>query len=194
MLSRKNKIDRINYELYGEPLDKAIVKKQVNGQYASKLPHQFNYNGSWKVEHNCPDCDHKTSFGLHFNASKSPFPKTDFRQTQYLCSKYYDQSFLTDISKLFANTSLISHENGDYVIQHNSFDSDFPVTSSIQPIFYNCQHCSSDFLGLLRMNAPYSPDRECPEGIIGEVAIDEIIQLEIDSGEQLADLLEGHKK
>ena len=118
----------------------------------------------------------------------------NFQQTEYLCSKYYDISFLNFVSNLFVKTKIISNEKGDFIIFENFYEEDFPITSSIQPIFYPCKECNSEFLCLLRIGFPYPPDKGCNQGLIGTIFIDEIIQIKIDDGERFINLLEKYRK
>lgn len=178
MINRKNKISKVSVELSGEVLDKTITEKQINGVYEFSLPFKFKYNGSWKIKHECENCGDYCDFGLYFNSSISHYSSLTFNQTQFLCSKYFDLSFLKKISELFDTTNLKSIDSGSYIITNDNFDADYPVTSSIQPIFYRCNKCLTEFLCLMRNGYPYSADKECIEGLIGTIFIDEIIQIE----------------
>lgn len=194
MIKVINNISEVSFKLFGEALDENILEKQINGEYKAILPFRFNYNGSWLIENKCPQCNAKCNFGLLYDKSKSPYSDLTFKHTAYLCYKYYDRELLDFVAKLFQNTKLISNANGDFVIFDNFYDDNFPITSSIQPGYYECKECHSEFLFLSRMNFPYSPDQGCPAGLIGQIFIDEIIQINIDGSERFNDLLEKHRK
>lgn len=191
MITVINNLVNARFKLYGEAIDENIVEKQVNGVFRNSLPFQFKFNGSWLIEHECSKCKSLCSFGLHFDRAISPYPNLSYQQTQYLCSKYYDSAFLHTISNLFVKTEIISNEKGDFVILENFYDEDFPISSSIQPVFYSCKNSSCQFLCILRVGFPYPPDNGCHEGLIGTVFIDEIVQIEGNS--EFVSLLEKHR-
>lgn len=193
MIKKSSPIEVVFIKLYGEALDQYIVEKQINGDYEGRIPLQFQYNGSWLIEHRCEKCNGYCSFGLHFDRSNSPYSNMSFLQTEYLCSQYYEKSFLIFISELFFQTRIIENEKGSFIILKDNYDSDFPITSSIQLIIYQCPKCHSEYLCLARNFFPISPERGCLEGLIGTFFIDEIIQIETDMSKKFIDLLEEYK-
>jgi hypothetical protein len=194
MIIKKNKVIKVSLELFGESLDATIVEKQANGISEHNIPFKFKYNGNWEVKYNCENCNGQCNFGLNFDSSKSPYSNLTYEQSEYLCTKYYDKSLLEVISELFEKTSLITHELNSYVVFDNIFELDFPVTSSIQPIFYSCKKCNSEYIGLIRNGYPYTPDKGYPEGIIGTIFIDEILSVKIERGKKFIELLSEFKK
>ena len=194
MIIKKSNIKHVDVEIFGEPLDKTIVEKQEDGFYKMNIPFKFKYNGSWKVKHNCNNCSNQCGFGLSFDSIKSPFPILTYFNSEYLCSKYYEISLLEDVESVFENVELLKYEMGSYVIFDKIFDNDFPVTSSIKLIFYSCTYCNNQYIGLLRNGYPYSADKGCPEGIIGTIYIDELINIELNNTESFQDLLKILKK
>jgi hypothetical protein len=193
MIKKSSPIDVVFIKLYGEALDQHIVEKHLNADYEGRIPLQFQYNGSWLIEHRCQKCNGNCCFGFHFDSSKSPYSNMSFFQMDYLCTKYYKKTFLTYISELFFQTRIIENEKGAFAILKDNYDSDFPITSSIQPIIYQCPKCHSEFLCQLRNCFPNSPEKGCIEGLIGIIFIDEIIQIDIDGNKKFIELLEEHK-
>lgn len=194
MILKKNNIEDVILELFGERLDSSILEKQNNGVYEIKIPCEFKYNGSWKINHPCLECGCQCSFGLYYDSSKSPYSEVSYEQTDYLCSKYYNDSFLEEILKLFANINLVKNENGSYLVFREEFEQDFPVTSSIQPISYSCKKCNSQYLSLFRNGYPYSADKGHPFGIIGTIFIDEIIHINLNENKLFSDHIKDFKK
>lgn len=194
MIIKNNKVIKVSLELFGESLDATIVEKQVNGISEHSVPFKFKYNGNWEIKHECENCSEKCDFGLYFDSSKSPYSNLTYEQSEYLCSKYYDKSLLEAISTIFDNTTLITHELDSFVVFDNTFELDFPVTSSIQPIFYSCKKCGTEYLGLIRNGYPYAADKGCPEGIIGTIFIDEILSIKIEGDKKFIELLIEYKK
>jgi hypothetical protein len=194
MIIKKSEIINVSLELFGESLDSSILEKQTNGNFEHTIPFRFKYNGSWHVNHKCENCDEICEFGLNFDSSKSPYSSLSFEKTEYLCSKFYDYIFLEMISNIFHSTSIIVNEVGSFLVFENLFESDFPVSSSIQPIFYSCKKCNVEYLGLMRNQFPYSPDKGCTEGIIGSVFIDELVRIEVANNQKFIELLRHFRK
>jgi hypothetical protein len=193
MISKIREVLSVDIEMYGEALDDKIIEKQANGDFKENLPFQFKYNGSWLITHKCNQCDESCKYGLDFNRLISPYPKKSFLQTNYLCSKYYDKAFLSSLALLFKQIEYVQNEKGTFIVYKDCYDPNFPITSSIQPAYYECGKCHSEFISILRNGFPNSPDNTYPQGLIGTMFIDEIIQIDIESKKRFVDLLEEHK-
>ena len=182
VINKVEQIHQVRYILYGEPLSKL-----------SSIPFTFLYNCSWKIEHECCSCMQPISFGLHYNSSESQWPKVSYQQLKYLCSKYYKDDFLKLFPLLFSSTELREWKGKLFVISDNIFDSDFPVTSSIEPIVYNCPACKADYVARIRIGPPLEPERDMPQGRVGKIFIDEIVQVKVDEDKHLLELAEENK-
>ena len=179
MIGKFEYINKIDVKLYGAPLDDEIVSSQKNRIIQERsIPFSFKYNGSWLVKHSCLNCKEECTFGLDYDIKKSEFPRKSFKTTKYVCSKYFSTDFLHSINKVFNTVELIELNNNLYLVNNDGFNPDFPVSSSIKLVFYECDRCKSKYLCILKNEPPYSPDKGCPEGTLGEIHISEIIQVE----------------
>lgn len=189
MIKKTAEIKEISYSLYGEPLVKDIQEQPERGTfYKKKIPFQFKYNSSWKVGHTCHKCQNQILFGEESD-SNGHVHRNGFDILKYVCSKYYDKKFLKVFPKVFTATELKQVNEKFYVISDGIFENDYPVTSSITPLFYTCPNCQAEYLVRFRQGFPYAPDAGMPAGMPGTVFIDEIVQIKDETGKRFSDFV-----
>jgi hypothetical protein len=190
MINKVKQIHQFRYALYGEPFSTLIVGEYESGEHLASTPFSFLFNCSWKVEHKCCNCAQAVSFGL---GSQSANSDVRTHQFGYLCSKYYLEDFLKVFPQLFSSTELKEWEGKLFVISDNIFEPDYPITSSIEPMLYNCPVCNADFLARIRIGYPLLPEKNMPGGMLGKIFIDEIVYVKVDGDKHFIDLIEENK-
>lgn len=194
MITKKVTVNHIRVLLYGEPLSEKIKISFTNNTYFGSIPLSFNYNCSWKVEHSCTHCQQNVSFGLHYDSTKSNHPQLSYNKIAYLCSKYFTNSFLEEFPLLFNSTSVKEFQGDFFVISNDIFREEYPVTSSIEPIYYACLNCDTEYLCRFRQGFLIEPDPQYTSGMLGKIFIDEIIQVVTNDNKKVADLVKAHLK
>ena len=185
MLNKTGNILNVTYTLYGERLSEEIAEKGELEKHDISIPFSFLYNSNWKVEHECAKCKHTVSFGLHVDSGKKF--NTNYLQLDNICSVYYDNNFLKEFPALFSSTQLKEFEGEYFVIEDGIFDPFFPISTSIEPILYNCPECKTQYMARMKKASPLLPDRNMPFGKPGKIIIDEIIQVEVEGGKSIID-------
>lgn len=187
----KSRITKVDYCLKGEPFIADIKDLQENGVHKDKsLPLNFNYNRHWIVSHSCNKCGSKIDI--------QEFPIRNFEPINKLYTKYYSKEILEAISKLFPTTKVFKSGNSDHLFLTN-LDFEGNIVSDLfipQKMFayYSCSECQTEYLCLYRQGHPIEPDRGTPEGRLGIMYIDEIVEFETQSDGNFLDLLRSHKK
>ncbi|NJO89062.1 MAG: hypothetical protein HC831_08970 [Chloroflexia bacterium] len=193
MIKLLNKISIVNLNMYGIPILKGIQDKQENGTKDNlTIPFEFKYNGSWKIDYRCSSCNSKVEFGDVFDGNH--VKRENYTPLKYLCSKYYSNKFLEIFPKIFSDTEIVVVNDNYYVISNSVFEKDFPVTSSIEPLFFQCNKCLSEYLCRFRQGFPIEPDPSNPKGTLGVIFIDEIINIKVKEGDSFFKLTETHRK
>lgn len=194
MIIKKAIINQVSVFLYGEPLSKNIKLDFTNDIPFANIPLSFNYNSSWNVEHICTNCKQNVSFGLHYDSTKSKNAQLSYKKIEYLCSKYFTNIFLEEFPLLFEATSIKEFQGDFFVISNDIFRQEYPVTSSIEPIYYTCLNCDTEYLCRFRQGFPIDPDPQYPLGMLGKVFIDEIIQIKIHDNKKIIDVVLENSK
>ncbi|MFC0182628.1 hypothetical protein SAMN04515674_101595 [Pseudarcicella hirudinis] len=188
MIEKITKVKEAGYSVYGDPLLKDLKEQPESGNFKAELPFQFKYNSSWQVGHTCEKCSKQVLFGEEADSDGRLLPKS-FDTLKYLCSKYYKKDFLKDFVKIFEATELKKFEEKYYVISDSIFEEDYPVTSSITPLFYSCPNCKAEYLVRFRQGYPYAPDAGKPEGMPGTIFIDEIVFVKTKGNKKIMELI-----
>lgn len=189
MVIKVNSIDEIDYSLYGEHIIKNISEVTLGNFNKNNIPLKFQYNSNWSVKHTCSCCKKVISFG---EGNSSVHVK--YFKTKYLCSKYYTEDFLKFFPDLFKDSSLKYFEDEIYVICNGVFQENYPVTSSLLVMYYECLECNSTYLCRINQVYPIEPERNNPYGSPGIIVIDEIIQIEVVGGKTFSDLQNFHRQ
>jgi hypothetical protein len=190
MINKVEKIHQVRYVLYGEPFSTLIVGKYDFGEHSASTPFSFLYNTNWKVEHKCCCCAQTVSFGLD---EEPPIYDVRSHQLEYLCSKYFREDFLKIFPHVFSSTELKEWKGNLLVISDNLFDPDFPITSSIEPILYNCSVCNADYLARIKIGYPLLPEKNMPEGRVGKIVIGEIVYVKENGSKHFIDLVKENQ-
>ena len=193
MIELKDKISSVSLNLFGNSILNGIQAKQENGILDDvRIPFEFKYNGSWKIAYNCSSCGEKVELGAVFSDGK--VKRDNYILIKYLCSKYYRNQFLEIFPELFSNVDILVIEKNYYVIISGLFDKDFPITSSIEPVYCKCRSCKSEYLCRFRQGFPVEPEPSTPEGRLGTIFIDEIINIKVKEGDDFLNLINTYKK
>lgn len=193
MIELLNKIYEVNLNLYGTPILKGIQDKQENGNRNNiSIPFEFEYNGSWEIDYKCSICGENVEFGDEFDGTH--VKRKNYTLLKYLCSKYYSNQFLVIFPKLLSNTDIIVINDNYYVVSNGLFETDYPITSSIKPIFFQCKKCNTEYLCRFRQGFPMEPEPSNPAGRLGKIFIDEIINIKAEENSSFLNLIETHRK
>lgn len=190
MIKKIAEINSITYTLLGESIIKTIVKKQKNGSYSNQiLPIEFEYNGSWYASFNCKKCSKNIKFGEN--------KYQNFTSTGSIFTRTFDEKFLHLMEELFPKTKVYQTTKSQYKFLTNKaflkIDADVLSIPILTFIYFSCPYCNAEYLCRFRQGYPYEPDPARPEGLIGEIFIDEIIQIEVEEGKRFTDLMEEFK-
>lgn len=192
MIAKTLNIVKVDHQLYGDPLSNEI-EPQVNGTFNNlDIPLRFEFNGSWEIQHSCSRCTGSVSFGMEYIKEKNAYPVRLYEEMKYLCSKYYKESFLIHLSKVFTGVEVIRLGDQSYLVSQNTFEIDYPVSSSIEPVYYCCTKCQADYLALVSMAGPILPDKDIPSGKKGLISVDEIVFIEIEGGRRWSDAIQDN--
>lgn len=179
MIELKNRIETVDLHLYGSPIVANIADQVATGLITNLvIPLQFDYNCSWKVQHICYDCGAVVFFGLEYDGN-SRWNKS-YCTLKYLCSKYYVENFLIQFTRLFDDIIVTAFE-GSLFVHSGLFDANFPVTSSLQPLYYKCLHCQAEYIGRFRQGFPEEPDKANWRGRLGIIVIDGLIGVKVEN-------------
>ncbi|HAS42200.1 MAG TPA: hypothetical protein DCS93_17115 [Microscillaceae bacterium] len=177
MIEKVSNITSVNYELFGPLLLNNISEKQPQDLFQGAVPLQFNYNSNWAVMHSCASCKRWTGFGWVTGHSKPTYPISYHTQMGYVCTKYYAHTLLDIMLQLLDHTRKETQGTLESIVFRDFYNKDFPITSSIEPIYYECSHCTTEYLGLFRNGHPMSPEKDLINGRIGTIFLDQIVQI-----------------
>jgi hypothetical protein len=186
MIKKTDQIHLINYGLSGKPFNDFIVEKQENGYWDYQvLPITFKYNSHWDVDFKCKKCSADVHIIENSTASFSAF------------SRIFSEKFIYLLNSLFQKTKVYGTNKSPYKFltldTFNEVDIDIFFIPTLTFIHFSCQNCNDEYLCRFRRGYPCEPDKGCPEGIIGQVCIDEIIEIKIDGEKRFVDILEDNK-
>ncbi len=101
MITKIDKVNNADYCLSGQAFIPSVEIMPKTGVFPSNnIPFLFNYNCNWKIMHKCKKCVTEVSFGEELESYS--IRRKNFSVSEYLCSKYYDDDFLTIFPNLFS--------------------------------------------------------------------------------------------
>lgn len=163
--------DKVSYEFFGESLLDTYPVSKRDCSVELKLPNQFRFNSSWRINHNCHKCGRLVSWVNDFERQW-----TSFKVTKQITSKHYSQKVLSGVCGHFRSLQLTELSGVTYI--HRT---DFEYVSIIQKMtsidlkVQKCSNCDELFLGFLLIGLPRFPDNSAPKGNMGTVSIKQII-------------------
>lgn len=192
MIATKEKVNTVTVHVYGEPIIKDIkppVEKTVRSNLS--VPTELQYNGSWKVEHQCLNCKEKIAFGEEFDGWKKW--ERSYYELEPLYTKNYNTKILKEVSGVFNGTHVITSRknNTSFVVPRNFEDADAETIfiPKLTVLYYYCKACGAEYLCRFRQGFPVEPDRGNPRGYPGTIYIDDIVWIQPDNGKSFLDLI-----
>jgi len=167
----KGKVIAGNLHYFGLPLFKTELKETKEQNLL--LPSNFSFNHSWEFQHSCSNCKKTISFQEDFHTKTK-----NFAVITNLNSKHYKLSLIYDLGSFFSKLSCVEID-GDVFLNRNDFDYafDFQRKNSVNLVNYSCDNCKADYIGLVRIGYPLYPEKNLPSGKLGNVEIEEILEV-----------------
>jgi hypothetical protein len=169
----KTKIQSGTLKYFGNQLiDTNLVETKI---FDLAIPANFSFNHSWDFQHNCSNCKNKVSICEDFEKKTKTF-----RVIDGIDSSRYNIQVITDLSSMFQKIEAIEIENITYLNRTDfNYEFEFQRKSSISLIDYCCCSCNAIYLGSIRIGYPLYPEKNLIEGELGNVVIDEILEVNV---------------
>ena len=155
-------------------------------------PFEFKYNGSWKVNHECPKC--KVNCQIRYDVDKNRFPYyfNNYNQSKYLCEEYYRIEVLNEFNQIFRLCELKIYNGKSYLTKLGRLDRNFPIISSIKLIYNKCSNCGSEYVMHFENYPPLQQEKNNPKGKNGLIVINGIIHVELENSLNIKSFLDGN--
>lgn len=163
----------VNISRYGKKLIKDLEADDFSAHESADVPLVFGFNSSWKMEHDCLSCDGVVTVDQNFDKNES-----NLSVLKSIDSSNYSRDFLDEIATVFDTVELVEVDDVFYLNRTDfQYDFDFQRTSSVDLTHYCCASCKSDYLALIRVGFPMSPERGMEQGRAGRLEVAEIVMV-----------------
>lgn len=165
-------------DFFGKPLIESTVRLETKTDGEIKLPFQFSFNSGWKFSHRCCNCKSDVYIFEDFESKRK-----NFKVIPNINSSNFETSLIKTIASYFKNLDAVNVDSIFYLNRTNfDYQFDFQRKSSIHLTYYSCENCNSEYLGVIRIGYPLFAEKNIPFGKLGEVNIEEIVQIEAKKG------------
>ncbi|MDG1332434.1 MAG: hypothetical protein P8P74_08895 [Crocinitomicaceae bacterium] len=175
---QKGTVPSVSIVLYGKQLIDDLDVPALDIQEQTAIPSSFQFNSSWRIEHECLSCGNVIGIDQDFEESTS-----NFTVLENVDSFNYSQQFLDNIATLFDSVELVKIQEVSYLNRLDfQYDFDFQRKSSVNITHSKCQNCKADYLGLIRVGSPMPTERGMEQGQTGTVEIADLVMVDTEIG------------